>query len=272
MKTKTVIVPFNIVILLIIICFISACCNTDSAATPQGSFSSGIIGSTTSTTSEISVSTTNVYSTSKPTVVIDENNIVRWNGGDGVGPFFVYEPGDIIKGSALKFSEYPFYADKLFPIHIDVNFFGDHPDSYVPGDEFTYEGKTVSELEHKPILGKRRLAKRAWYELTHEEKVYQSFETIFLSFDNYWEAIATDVEKLAFYEAIEILDKAIRAHDETNLSLQKECQRLVDLGLDVYVYYGHINGLLTGDQIKNFPAKPEYGYTIHMYAFSREHF
>lgn len=83
-----------------------------------------------------------------------------------------------------------------------------------------------------------------------------------LLFDDYWEKHATEEERSAYNAAIAERDELYRqAYGEAT---RAEAERLRALGLAIeYDGSWHITGLLTADQIRDFPAGEEHSFYIY---------
>lgn len=179
---------------------------------------------------------------------------------------------DILKDEIVNYG----YDDTYF--HVSIFFY-----FYTVEDMFKFEGKTIDEYIHDPVLKLYREEYDQWYETIYipmDEEMTAAEErgeehalgwwkhSEGELFNEYWYETQPEDVIVKYEEANAKLDEAMDAYnlwatddrDEIELSMVKaECERLCELGLDVE--FGS-EAYLTRRQIEEFPATQGFGYII----------
>lgn len=173
------------------------------------------------------------------------------------------------------------------PVNIDALFYSAVSVYYDLGQDFKYEGKTLKEWSADPALKKHDEVYQTWNDEVYvprdaemraaeerSEKYAQGWEKHdpFELFNNYWNETQPEDVKAAYTKARENDTKAKAAYNSWIVSaeyrrlendvFENERFRLADLGYNLSISDKKLIGNLTKQQIEDFPALSEYGYTI----------
>lgn len=194
--------------------------------------------------------------TEPPAATAVPDNIVYSTSASGVSAPVEVRAGEAMLSSDLSSAlDSGEYADCLFAVRIKF-----------AAKKYGEASSKLSEIMQSPAVQNRDRIFNEWYAAEAENglselEMERGNDAVMVLFEDYWQKNASEADRKAYSEAMEqynaILDEVCGPE------VKAEAERLSGLGLNVFCREGAwIEGFLTADQLRNFPAGDEYGFTI----------
>lgn len=194
--------------------------------------------------------------TEPPAATAVPDNIVYSTSASGVSVPVEVRAGEATLSSDLSSAlDSGEYANCLFAVRIKFT-----------AKKYGEASSKLSEIMQSPAVQNRDRIFNEWYAAEadnglSELEMERGNDAVMVLFEDYWQKNASEADRKAYSEAMEqynaILDEVCGPE------VKAEAERLSGLGLNVFCREGAwIEGFLTADQLRNFPAGDEYGFTI----------